>query len=86
MRSEDPQIESKKKQLKMELILKDSDFKKNIRKLTELEMRSRDLKRKKTMLEVELAKIELDTKKTQGLQETLQIEIKKAKNNLNLLR
>jgi hypothetical protein len=86
MHSNDPEVNSKRKKIRMEMILKDSDIKKNSRKIIELEMQTRDLKRKKTIIEMDLAKIELETKKIQGLQTVLQLEYKKIKNNLNMLQ
>lgn len=85
MLSNNPEIEAKKKRIKMEMMLKDSDFKKNVRMLTNLEAQARMLKRKKAMVEVELAKIEADTKKIQGAQFMLQAEMKRLKNQLNTL-
>ena len=86
MLSNNPEIEAKKKHIKMEMMLKDSDFKKNVRILTDFEAQMRMLKKKKAMVEVELAKIEADVKKIQGMQLMLQTEMKRLKNNLNTLQ
>lgn len=85
MINDDPQIEAQKKHIKMELILKDSDLKKNERKKVELEVRIRDLKHKKIQIETELAKCDSDMKKTMADGIVLQNEMKKLKNALNLL-
>ena len=86
MQANDPEVQAKKKRIKLEMILKDSDFKKNARLLSELEMQTRNLNKKKIMIETELHKIEAEAKKIQGMQVMLQTEMKKLKNNLTMLQ
>jgi hypothetical protein len=85
MQNEDPAIESKKRRIKMEMILKDSDLKKCLRNMVDLEVQLRDLKRKKIQIETEIAAADLHYKKCQTDQVVMQNELKRLKNSLNYL-
>ena len=63
MKSNDPQIEAEKHRLQMEMLLKDGDLKKNLRKKMELEVEIRQLKVKRNQIESEYALAESQLKR-----------------------
>lgn len=85
MNSKDPEKEAKRHRIQMDMVMKEGDFKKGERKKVELEIEIRQIKQKKSQLEFELVAKEREMGKIQGDQSMLFAEIKKLKNELNLL-
>ena len=83
MKSNDPQVEARKHRLQMDIMIKDSDFKKNERKKIDLDVAVRDLKRKRNQIDVELQQKETELKKLTMTQVQLFNETKKLKGMLN---
>lgn len=86
MHSDDPQINAEKHRLQMELVLTDSDIKKNMRRKMELEVDIRELKRKQFQMTVDLASKESFLKKVDAELMMLQNEVIKGKHKLAGLR
>ncbi|HEX8974001.1 MAG TPA: hypothetical protein VF817_00765 [Patescibacteria group bacterium] len=86
MHSDDPQIEAEKHRLQMEMILKDSDVKKNIRLRSELEVEIRVIKTKMQQLTADLASKESHLHKVEAELMQLQNEIIKLKHKSATLR
>lgn len=72
MIDEDPQIKAEKKKMQIEILLKDSDLKKNMRSKIEVETALRDLKRKESLLQMEILSKEGQLKKIEA--ETIQFQ------------
>lgn len=83
MKNSDPQTEAKRHRLQMDIMIKDSDFKKNERKKIDLDVAIRDLKRKRNQIDVEIQQKEIELKKLTMTQVQLFNETKKLKATLN---
>lgn len=81
----DPQKDARKHRIQMEIVMKDGDYKKNERKKMEVEIEIRQLKQKRAQLDSEIMAKERDLNGLHGNQLVLLGEIKKLKNELNLL-
>lgn len=85
MNTNDTQKEAKKHRLQMEIVMKESDYKKEEHKKVEMEIEIRKLKQKQQQIVMEIATKERDMGKLHGEQLMRFAEIKKLKNELNLL-
>lgn len=83
-RTRDPQKEAKKRSLQMEAILRESEYRKNERKKTELEGMIRELKRKKIQLEMDIKKAEGDMARIGAAQIALANEMRRLKREVQL--
>jgi len=81
----DPQKDARKHRIQMEIVMKDGDYKKNERKKMEVEIEIRQLKQKRVQLDSEIMAKERDLNGLHGNQLVLLGEIKKLKNELNIL-
>ena len=81
----DPQKDAKRHRIQMEMVMKDGDYKKNERKKMEVEIEIRQLKQKRVQLDSEIMAKERDLNGLHGNQLVLLGEIKKLKNELNIL-
>jgi hypothetical protein len=85
MQNPDPQIAADRKKLQLEILLKDSDVKKNIRTKIDIETALRDLKHKESLLQVEIISKENQLKKVEAEQMQLQNELIKLKHQMSAL-
>lgn len=85
MQEEDPQIKAEKKKMQIEILLKDSDVKKNIRSKIEVETALRDLKHKRDLIQMEINSKENQLKKIESEFIMLQNELIKLKHKMNSL-
>lgn len=74
---------AKKHRMQSELMMKESDEKKNVLRKTNLEIETRQLKRKIETLSAELSMKEQELQKAESEQMVLQAEIKKIKKQLS---
>lgn len=81
----DPQLMVQKKKLQMEIMLKDSDMKKNEREMLAAEIEVRELTRKQAQLQTELILKENLQKKLASNHVQLQAELIKLKHQMNSL-
>jgi chromosome segregation ATPase len=81
----DPQLLAQRKKLQMEIMLKDSDMKKNERELMNNEIALRDIKHKQTQLQSEFMLKENQLKKLNADHIQLQAELIKLKHQMNNL-
>jgi hypothetical protein len=82
MQSDDPQLNSEKRRMQVELVLKDSDLKKNLRLKMELELAIRDMKKKQVQMEFDLVAKTSLMRKVEAEIILLQNEIIKEKHKL----
>lgn len=82
---EDPQIKAERKKMQIEVLLKDSDVKKNMRLKLEVETALRDLKHKSDLLQAEIISKENILKKIEAENVQLQNELIKLKHKMNSL-
>ena len=85
MQDEDPQIKAERKKMQMEVLLKDSDVKKNMRLKIEVETALRDLKHKSNLIQAEIASKENLLIKIEADYMQLQNELIKIKHQANSL-
>jgi len=85
MNTKDPQREAKKHQLQMDIVVKDGDCKKIERKKMELDIVIRQMRKKQQELMMEVSAKEREMSKLHGEHLMALAEIKKMKNQLNLL-
>lgn len=81
----DPQKEAKKRALQMEAILRESEYRKNERKKTELEGVIRELKRKRMQMEMDIKKAEGDAARIAASQIALANEMRRLKREIQVL-
>lgn len=82
---EDSQIKTETKKMQMEILLRDSDLKKNMRLKIEAETTLRDLNHKKSLLEVEIHSKEDHLKKLEVEIIEIQNELIKMKHKMSAL-
>ncbi|NTW27341.1 MAG: hypothetical protein HGA36_03385 [Candidatus Moranbacteria bacterium] len=80
-----PELEVQKKKLQMEIMLKDSDMKRNERALMETEIALRDIKHKQIQIQTEFVVKENVLKKLTADHVQLQAELIKLKHLMNNL-
>jgi len=85
MNNQDPQILAERKKIQMEVLLKDSDLKKNMRSKIEVETALRDLKHKSTLIQMEINSKESQLKKIEAEFMQLQNELIKLKHQMSAL-
>ena len=85
MQEIDPQIKAEKKKMQIEMLLKDSDLKKNMRSRNEIETTLRDLRHKESMIQVEILSKQSQLKKIEADFIVLQNELIKLKHKQNSL-
>jgi hypothetical protein len=85
MQNQDPQFLADRKKLQLEILLKDSDIKKNARAKIEIETALRDLKHKANLLQAEILSKEGQLKKFQADGVLLGNELIKLKHQMNSL-
>ena len=85
MQDQDPQIKAERKKMQIEMLLKDSDVKKNMRLKIEVETALRDLKHKNNLIQAEIASKENLLKKIEAEYMQLQNELIKIKHQANSL-
>jgi hypothetical protein len=85
MNDKDPAIVAQRKKMQMEIMLKDSDIKKNQRALLDIEISLRDNRHKQAGLQSEFIVKESQFKRLTALQVQLQAEIIKLKHQMNNL-
>lgn len=76
----------KKRNMQMELFIKEADFKKNEQKRVQLEAAVKELKKKKAQIELEMMQKDNELKKHASSQVAFLNEIKKLKKTINDLR
>ena len=81
----DPEILAERKKMQMEIMLKDSDMKKNERNKLAVEVLIRELKYKLTQIQSEILSKEAEMKKIQGDQMQFGNELIKLKHQMNNL-
>jgi len=85
MQDEDPQIKAERKKMQMEVLLKDSDVKKNMRSRIEIETALRDLKHKDNLIQADIFAKENLLKKIEAEYMQLQNELIKLKHQMTSL-
>lgn len=85
MQNQDPQIAAERKKIQLEILLKDSDIKKNMRNKAEIETTLRDLKHKNSLIEMEILAKESRLKKIEAEYIQLQNELIKLKHQMSAL-
>ena len=80
-----PELLSQRKKMQMEIMLKDSDVKKNVRMKLETEIAIRDISHKLAQLQMDLAVKENMLKKLDGESILMQNELIKMKHQMNNL-
>ena len=85
MNNQDPAISDQRKKMQLEILLKDSDVKKNMRSRIEIETALRDLKHKDNLIQAEIASKENLLKKIEAEYMQLQNELIKLKHQMNSL-
>lgn len=80
-----PELISQKKKMQMDIMLKDSDVKKNMRARLEAEIAVRDIKHKQAQLQMDLTLKENLLKKLQAENTMMQNELIKLKHKMNNL-
>jgi chromosome segregation ATPase len=85
MQDQDTQIKDERKKMQLEVLLKDSDVKKNMRSRIEIETALRDLKHKDNLIQAEIASKENLLKKIEAEYMQLQNELIKLKHQMNSL-
>lgn len=81
----DPQLLAQRKKMQMDIMLKESDMKRNERAMTEAEVVMRDLKHKQVQLQSEFALKESQLKKLTADHVQIQAELIKLKHQMNNL-
>jgi hypothetical protein len=79
----DPGILAERKKIQLEILLKDSDLKKNMRSRIDIETVLRDLKHKSTLIQMEINSKETQLKKTEAEFIQLQNELIKLKHQMS---
>jgi len=82
---QDPQIKAEKKKMQLEILLKDSDVKKNMRSKIEVETTLRDLRHKESLIHMDILSKENQLKKIEAEAVVLQNELIKLKHKMNSL-
>ena len=85
MNNQDPAISDQRKKMQLEVLLKDSDVKKNMRSRIEIETALRDLKYKDNLIQAEIVSKENLLKKIEAEYMQLQNELIKLKHQMNSL-
>ena len=85
MQNQDPQILADRKKIQLEILLKDSDLKKNMRSKIDVETALRDLKHKESLIQMEIISKESQLKKIEAEFMQLQNELIKLKHQMNSL-
>lgn len=85
MDEQDPQIKADKHRMQMQILLADSDVKKNMRSKIEVETALRDLKHKGNLIQAEIFAKESLLKKIEAEYIQLQNELIKLKHQMNSL-
>ena len=85
MQNQDPQIAAERKKLQVEMLLKDSDVKKNMRNRMIIETDLRDLKHKGSLIQMEIISKENQLKKIEAEFILLQNELVKLKHKMSSL-
>lgn len=80
-----PELEAQKKKMQMEIMLKDSDMKRNERAMIETEVALRELKHKQVQLQTEFAVKENQLKRMAADHVQTQAELIKLKHQMNNL-
>ncbi|EKD58900.1 MAG: hypothetical protein ACD_56C00034G0002 [uncultured bacterium] len=80
-----PELMSQKKKMQMDIMLKDSDVKKNMRARLEAEIAVRDIKHNQAQLQMDLTLKENLLKKLQAENTMMQNELIKLKHQMNNL-
>lgn len=86
MQNPNAQFLTKKRNMQMELFIKEADYKKNEQKRAQMEMTVRELKKKKAQIESEIMQKENELKKHAAAQVTFFNEVKKLKKAISDLR
>lgn len=81
----DPELLAQRKKMQMEIMLKDSDVKKNAREIMQAEIAIREIKQKQNQLQVELVSKENLMKKLMATKMQIQNELIKMKHQMNNL-
>ena len=81
----EPELLAQRKKMQMEIMLKDSDVKKNMRARLEAEVAVRDIKHKQAQLQMDLMQKENLLKKLQVEDMQMQNELIKMKHQMNNL-
>ena len=85
MNNDNLQISADRKKIQLEMLLKDSDLKKNMRSRIEVETALRDLKHKDSLIQMELLSKESQLKKIESEFILLQNELVKLKHQMSAL-
>lgn len=85
MNDRDPELILQKKKMQMEIMLKDSDLKKNERAIVEIEIILHELKHKQSQLQAEFIVRENQSKKINADHVQIQAELVKLKHQMNSL-
>lgn len=85
MQNQDPQIAAERKKIQLEILLKDSDVKKNMRNKMLIETDLRDLKHKNSLIQMEIISKENQLKKIEAEFILLQNELIKMKHKMSAL-
>ncbi|HPN55048.1 MAG TPA: hypothetical protein PLB52_03940 [Candidatus Moranbacteria bacterium] len=85
MQELDPELKAERKKMQLEIILKDSDVKKNMRSKIEVETALRDLKHKESLIQMEIVSKENQLKKIEADAAFMQNELIKLKRKMNSL-
>lgn len=85
MNDRNPELIAQRKKMQMEIMLKDSDLKKNERAIIETEIALRELKRKQTQLQTEFVAKESQAKRLSSEHVQIQAELIKLKHQMNSL-
>jgi len=85
MQNQDPQIAADRKKIQLEILLKDSDLKKNMRSRVDIETTLRDLRHKDSLIQMEIISKESQLKKIEAEFMQLQNELIKLKHQMSAL-
>ncbi|HOW60338.1 MAG TPA: hypothetical protein P5548_02695 [Candidatus Moranbacteria bacterium] len=85
MQNQDPQVAAERKKMQLEIILKESDLKKNMRSKIDVETTLHDLKRKSVSIQMEINSKENELKKFEAEFIQLQNELIKLKHKMSAL-
>ena len=85
MDNQDPQVKADKKKLQMEILMKESDIKKNERAKIDTEVILRDLKHKEALIQADILSYNKKMEKIQADETQMQNEIIKIKHQFNSL-
>ena len=85
MQDQDPQIKAERKKMQLEMLLKDSDVKKNMRSKIEVQTTLRDLRHKESLIHMDILSKESLLKRLEAEAVVLQNELIRIKHKMNSL-